>query len=258
MTAKILLIDDEDIELVGLTHMIESFHLPIEISGVCRNGVDGVDKVLTIKPDMIITDIRMPRLSGIEMLEKLKERAFQTHVIIISGYEDFHAAKKGMALGAKAYLLKPVSRDELYTALCNVLEAMGLKTEKSKIAVPAPPETDDDFLNECNAAQVIEKIIKIVQQDFILPLSVDAIAKRVYLSPSYIRRLFKNYTGVTLTNYILSVRMEKALEYCSVLQYHVYEIGGLVGYDSPSYFNMVFKKYYGTTPGEVRKRFRNA
>ncbi len=96
---------------------------------------------------------------------------------------------------------------------------------------------------------LICKIIHEVSQTF---FTIEDIAKRVYLSASYIRRLFKSQTGNTILNYLQAVRMEKALELLAQPQYKIHEIGMMVGYENPSYFNLVFKKYHGITPGAYR------
>ncbi len=103
-------------------------------------------------------------------------------------------------------------------------------------------------------AQLIGQIEQIIGTEYQSSLSIDEIASRVYLSASYISRVYKNYTGKTILDRLQSVRMKKALEFLQQPQYRIYEIGSLVGYESPSYFSMVFKKCYGMTPGKYRER----
>jgi AraC-like DNA-binding protein len=101
--------------------------------------------------------------------------------------------------------------------------------------------------------QVVSRIQAILEAEYKSPLSLDAIAERLFLSPSHMRRLFKNKTGATVMDYLENLRLEKSLNLLAQPHLKIHEIGMLVGYENPSYFNAVFKRRYGVTPGEYRK-----
>ena len=112
------------------------------------------------------------------------------------------------------------------------------------------------FAQKSNSSKsAAEQIKEIVDREYQKDLSVEEIAERIHFSPSYTRRVFKNKMGVTILDYLQSVRMEKARGYLLSPEYKVYEIGNLVGYENPSYFNLVFRKYYGVAPGAFREQY---
>ncbi len=401
--ARLLLVDDEDFELRGLVSMIQSLPLPIEVCGTARNGREGLQKALELRPGVVLTDLRMPQMSGIEMLHELHGERPEAHCVLISGFEDFEAAREGLELGMLAYLLKPVGREELFRTLarCCEIATEGTLVSPQPPAAPeeehlirrllrAPAERVDALLKESpvgerflsrmiymvislqiqptglndmfdhraplmrfakanglyapvvldgsravlvmsapallseaafiddaarkadlllseltergadgaiglseigreagqlsalyqqsllaldrqNRAglsrvvfydqrgsqfsehQVVSRIQAILEAEYKSPLSLDAIAERLFLSPSHMRRLFKNKTGATVMDYLENLRLEKSLNLLAQPQLKIHEIGMLVGYENPSYFNAVFKRRYGVTPGDYRK-----
>ena len=110
---KILLIDDEDLELEGLESMIQGLNLDFLVCGKARNGVQGLELAERLRPDVILSDVKMPKMDGIEMAQELQRAGIESYLIFISGYQDFVAAQEAVNLGARAYLLKPVNCESL-------------------------------------------------------------------------------------------------------------------------------------------------
>jgi two-component system response regulator YesN len=125
---KLLIVDDEFYIREGIRRLINWNSLGITIVGVCENGQEGYDLAVENKPDIIIMDINMSSLSGIEMAEKIKKE-FDCQFIIISGYKEFEYARSAMLLGINSYLVKPIRRDALEDA---VLRAIGLIEKEKK------------------------------------------------------------------------------------------------------------------------------
>lgn len=110
---KVLIIDDENIIRRGIRAIIERADTGFRTIVECTNGVEALQKVSEESFDLIITDIRMPQMDGLEFIHELQKRNLAQKVIILSGYDDFQYAQKALKYGAKAYLLKPVDRREL-------------------------------------------------------------------------------------------------------------------------------------------------
>lgn len=110
---KILIVDDEKIFRKGLRAMITSLDPEWEVVGDASDGYEALDRAEVLHPDVILTDIRMPRMDGIALQRVVKERFPQTECVVVSGYEDFTYALQSMRYGAKDYLMKPVERSEL-------------------------------------------------------------------------------------------------------------------------------------------------
>ncbi|WP_438433214.1 response regulator transcription factor [Gorillibacterium sp. sgz500922] len=115
---RIMVVEDEAKTRKGIVHLIEKFGEPYEVVGECDNGMDAIDLIGEIKPDVVITDIRMPGMDGVQMLESIPQKGPLFQSIILSGYSDFHMAQRALSLGnVSEYLLKPVTADDLKRAL---------------------------------------------------------------------------------------------------------------------------------------------
>lgn len=114
---SILIVDDEKIITEGLKLILERSKEDYYICGVAYNGLEGIDSALKEKPDIIITDVRMHQMDGLEMIRRLKEAGVEAKFIILSGYSDFNYAKKAIEMAVKFYITKPVEEEELYEAL---------------------------------------------------------------------------------------------------------------------------------------------
>ncbi|GGE01402.1 response regulator [Paenibacillus nasutitermitis] len=126
---KLLLIDDEQIILDGLVQKIDWAGLRMELAAAATNAVSALQLVIELKPDIVLTDIRMPGMDGIELIKRLKELQPQLLCIILSGYGDFDYAKRAIQYGVEAYLLKPIKDAELNRTLA---EMVG-KLERKKL-----------------------------------------------------------------------------------------------------------------------------
>ncbi|GEM_PF-489571 len=121
---KILIVEDELKTLNGIASLIEEISGGYEVAGKARSGEKGIELAQEIKPDIIITDIRMGGMTGLEMMKKLQERKIQSQYIILSGYAEFQYAREAIALGSMDYLLKPINRELLEEALKKVKAAI--------------------------------------------------------------------------------------------------------------------------------------
>ena len=103
---SVYIADDEAWITIGLKKLIQKSGLPFEVIGEAHNGVTTLEDIKTLKPDVLFTDIRMPGLSGLEVMSYISEHQFATKVVLISGYAEFEYARQAMLCGAFDYLLK--------------------------------------------------------------------------------------------------------------------------------------------------------
>ena len=107
---SVYIADDEVWITIGLKKLIQKSGLPFEVIGEAHNGVTTLEDIKTLKPDVLFTDIRMPGLSGLEVMSYISEHQFATKVVLISGYAEFEYARQAMLCGAFDYLLKPIQQ----------------------------------------------------------------------------------------------------------------------------------------------------
>src|SRR6185295_11903830 len=120
---NILVVEDEPLALDDLLGMLQAFDSAHRIIG-CASGVEALIQAETTPPDLVITDIRMPEIDGLELVRKLKVRAPQLAAIVLSGYSEFEYARTSLRLGIADYLLKPVRTDTLHQTVARALAAL--------------------------------------------------------------------------------------------------------------------------------------
>lgn len=126
---KVLIADDESIVLEGLKYIIDWEKLGFSICSEARNGEETLEKILNLNPELVLLDIKMPKLSGIEIVKLAREHNFSGHFIILSGYSDFSYAQKAIRYGVDFYLTKPIDEEELTESVTKVYETI-LKERK--------------------------------------------------------------------------------------------------------------------------------
>ena len=117
---KVLIADDEAVVLEGLKYIIDWEALGFSICSQAKNGNETLEKIMKLSPDLVLLDIRMPGLTGIEIVQIARERGFTGHFIILSGYSDFSYAQTAIRYGVDFYLTKPIDEDELENAVTTV------------------------------------------------------------------------------------------------------------------------------------------
>lgn len=124
---NVIIAEDQQLILKDLCNKISKIDSEINIVATAINGQDAYEKVLEFKPDIVFTDINMPILSGIEMIEKVKSEGLSTHFVIISGYKDFEYARGAMKAGVDDYLLKPIIIDDIKNIFDNLKSKLSMK-----------------------------------------------------------------------------------------------------------------------------------
>lgn len=160
---KLLIADDEEIIRKRLVMKIEWNSLGFEVIGEASNGLELLELIKRLKPDVVLTDIRMPLMDGIELVEKVKEENIDTEIIVLSGFAEFEYAQKMLRLGVKDYILKPIDKEQIY----KVFEALKYKLNeknnkfrdlKSKFII-------DIFMNNLSDVQIEEKNYEFYHSD---------------------------------------------------------------------------------------------
>jgi len=220
-----------------------------------ENGLEALELIRERKPDLVVTDIRMPGLNGIELLERLRGEGIETPVILLTGYAEFEYAQKAVRWGACAYILKPVERDELIAAVEDGLARGGPSKRATEAAdgtgVPRAPE--DDVPRTRNA--LIRKALEYIHREYERPtLGIKELAEQIHLNPSYVSVLFKEETNQTFSDYVLGLRLRKAKELLLDTDMKIYEIAERTGFSTSKYFVKVFREKERLTPKQFREQ----
>ena len=270
---RVYLIDDEAIILRGLETTYAWERMGVEIVGTSQNPREAMNEILEKKPDIIITDIRMKQMSGLDLICEVNSRSDKKYVwIVISAYRDFEYAQRACELGAFTYLLKPIEDIKLEKAIQDAAKIVLEKKQETKIHedyerfIENNREAFEDYVSEKFSGeqtdrrrptrecieQATEYVQEHLQDEF---LNIGIVAQAVYLNQVYFGRLFRRETGKSFKQYLLEERLKRAKILLKETDDTVVEICEKVGIPNPSYFTQQFKHQVGCLPTEYRKRY---
>ena len=230
---RILIVDDAPVVCQGMKHLIDWSSYGFQIAGTASDGVQALELQKKNHYDLIITDLKMPRMDGIELIRSLAEEKDPCKVIIISAYGEFSYAQAAMQYGVQYYLLKPVDENVLCGYLSKIAEELSGKENG-----PEEQSAQDRFEHQYNLSVngVVTEIRRYVNKHYNEALTLNSLSKIYTFSPVYLGRLFKKETGVSFNEYLNNCRIDAAKEYISHSTYMTYEIAALVGYKDIKYF----------------------
>lgn len=244
---KLLVVDDELVILQGILKILREGNTPFTHIESAQDAFEALSLLSEFKPNLIITDITMPEMNGLEFIAKAKEEQLCERFIILTGYDQFAYAKQALRLSVIDYLLKPIDKLELLALLKRV--ANEIMEELNHTERPDEGATQPAYSNH------IEKVLKHIHCHYQQDLSLESLSELTDLHPSYISSLFKNEVGLSFIQYLQEYRMDKAKE---LLAHHpsmsVPIVANQVGYENPQHFMKVFKKVVGSTPGSFREQ----
>ncbi len=258
---RIVVVEDEALVKRGLILTTDWLKFDCEVVGEASNGLEGIETIAKIKPDIVITDVRMPGLDGIEMIEQVKAEGNKPEFIIISGYSEFEYARQAVKLGVRDFLIKPIEDEDLEQALRNTCDAVRDKQRISKIQDKMNDISDsrvmlfkEYMLDEKKEDDYVVRAVKHISLNYQKEISVKSVADSLFISESYLSRLFKNKVGQTFGDYLTYYRIKKACELLKKPDGKIYEVANYIGYKDQRYFSMIFKKLVGVTPKEFREK----
>lgn len=214
---KVLVVEDEELIRKGIALAVDWAALDCVVVGEAANGREALEAVKRYHPTLIITDLKMPEMDGLEMLAALREQGNPAYVIILTAYDSF------------AYAQQTQQPEEPFLP--------GLKKgDKSKYVLQAM-----DYISRHYGDQSI---------------SVSSIARELGLSESNLSHLFRKETDYTILNYLTRYRIHRAMKLLRDCRMKVYEVAEQVGYRGITYFSATFKKVAGVSPSEYQDTCR--
>lgn len=231
---NIVVVEDEYKIRYGLLQLISKQNMEYRVVGEAENGYEGLKMVRDLLPDVVITDIRMPKMDGLEMIENIRKLNINAKFVILTGYAEFEYAQKGLRLGVYDYLLKPVAISDVKNLLNRLVN----------------PESREDGQQQAQYSRVVHDMVSVIKKNYAQRLGLDVFADKYHLTPEYLSSLFTKETGSNFSNYIKGVRMEKAKELLLNSNMKIYDIALRVGYPDQKYFSKVFKEYTGVSAKE--------
>lgn len=249
---RVIIADDEETIRNGLKKLIESYDIGLNVVAMAEDGEEALKLIKDHKPEIILMDINMPFLNGLEIIEQVKDIDENAKTIIISGYDKFDYAQKALELGVFSYLLKPIDYRNFKDVLLKAMESYKDRMwEINKL--------NEENNIEDKPKDVPNEALAYIKKNFTdKELSLKIVADNLFISQSYLTKLVKEKTGFSFTDYLnkLRIDMAKSLLTNDEYNYSIKDISTMVGYNSQHYFSRAFKNYMDMSPIQYRNKFK--
>lgn len=246
---RVLIVEDEELLRKGLIFTFDWASLSCLIVGEARNGAEGLELIDTLKPDLVITDIKMPVMDGLTMLDHFKQASFES--IIMTGFEEFDYAKKAIELNVAKYITKPIDEAELTDAIREIIQKINQKKHYQAL------ESNRQFsliknINNQNVQfdKYSKQIIEYIEKNYQTRTNLEDLAQELKISVGYVAKVFKESTGYSVNDYLNRYRISKSIELLKLDQYKLFEIAEMCGFSEYKYFHRVFRLYLKLSPKE--------
>ncbi|WP_158602322.1 response regulator transcription factor [Cohnella endophytica] len=264
---KLLIAEDVKTVRDTLVRSIPWETLGITLLGAVPNGKEALDRLEDEDADLLLTDIGMPKMNGLELIEAIQVRRPDIRCIILSGLNEFEHARKAIKLQVLDYVLKPIDPAEIETVVSRATATISKEREERRERAIAEQVSKDklphlsemllpgEMSGNLKKKKLVEQAIRYVKDRFMSrDLALSDVATAVGLSEKYMNLLVKDVTGTTINHLIIRLRMEEAARLLLDPGNRIYEICDRIGYADQDHFRESFKKQYGLTPTEYRNQ----
>lgn len=251
MKYGVIVAEDEMLIQKDLIRKINESSTDFEVVGSSQTGVQALELIKKEAPSLLVTDIRMPVMDGLELIRQAREILPDMDTIIISGYSEFEYAQTAIHLQVREYLLKPVDKKKLEDALLSLQREYAIKIQ----------DLEKFFSSSASRTpfQTTEVLKDYLTENFSKQINLNLIAENLNYSPTHLSRLFQQYYKISPSKYLIKIRMERAKQYMDTQpDMTVHMVGEAVGYPDPGYFSRIFKKYVGVSPQKYREMSEEA
>lgn len=242
---RIIIVDDEIDIRVGMSSIINWKDHGYEMVGTAENGKKALSLCESVSPHLVISDIRMPFMDGIQLASSIRKQWPDVKVLLLSGFSDFEYAKQAIQYGVSSYILKPVDVNELAEELKKIKKSLDhLHLNSASIS-----------LKESQGSKLtgIDQILSYIIDHSSENLSLRLLGEIFFLSDFYIGKLIKKYTGLTFNEYLNYLRIENAKYMLRNSDLSIHEIIERTGYKFPDHFYRNFKKYVKLSPKKYQE-----
>ena len=238
---SMIIVDDEKFIAESIS-LYDWEEIDVKVEAVFLNAQDAISYVQKHPVDIVLTDICMHGVSGLELARTIKQQNSKIKIICISAYDNYEYLRSALKLGIEDYILKPIDKEQLMTVVSQTL----LDAEKTREL-----ELVDTDIGKQNIP--IDMARDYIRKNYASSISLESVAGVVNLNSAYLSFLFKKVVGMTFSDYVNQCRIEAAAKLLENSNYNINEIAEMSGYHEPRYFSDKFKKKMGVTPSEYRK-----
>ena len=260
---RLLIADDEKLEREALAEMVARRFEHEVVLELAENGRKAADTAVLWGADLILMDIEMPGMSGLDAARAILAQRPGCRVIFVTAYSLFQYAHEAVHLGACDYLLKPVDPDELEASIRRAMRQVEAERKLEELAtakaLPEPQDAgaapaEDAADEDSPAAMVMAQVRRYLEDNYMFDLSLDSVGEILHISPAYLSAQFKKYQKMNFLDCLTELRINAAKKLLADPLRSTAEVASMVGYDDSSYFARAFKKRTGMTPTQYRRQ----
>lgn len=256
---RMLIVDDEEIIRRGLA-MLDWASVGIDQVETAENGVEARELLRAHNIDIVVSDIKMPGLSGLELAEYVAACTRHTRVILLTGFSDFAYAQSAIKSGVSDYLLKPVKPQELLDAVGHALKGLRLDVKTERIVREYSEQGSSLSLQQQvlqgfrGVGDGVAAILQYMAANYADSISLGSLAREYHFSSMHISRMIKKETGYSFVDILTGIRLVSAAKLLREENSRVNAVCDRSGWSDQRYFSQVFKKVFGRTPLEYRRQ----
>ncbi|MGH4050124.1 MAG: response regulator transcription factor [Clostridium sp.] len=245
-----LIVDDEDIIANGIKKCVNWNKFKINKVNTCNNGKQAFEFINDNDVDILITDIRMPGIDGINLIKNIRATGYDNiEILLLTAYKDFNYAKEAIKYNVIDYLVKPTTPDEIEKIIEKMMQK--IKARSVKYSFTMDEKNDYEDINVHNKhKRLCDNIIKYLEENYDKEITLNIIASNFYLSSNYIGKIFKDVVNKSYKEILVDIRINRAKELIKTGEYKNLEVADMVGYKNYENFRQGFKKITGINPSE--------
>lgn len=265
---KVIVVDDKPIIRKSIVKSVNWDIYNCICIGEAGDGVEAIEIIEKELPDLVITDIKMPEVDGLDLSKYLKNNHPKTKVIMITGYDEFEYAQSALRIGVLDLILKPIDQQVLYGSIKKAVDLIKREEAEEKIRQQIQEEkillekeiknykqSNSEVFDINKCGHIVKKAIQFIEKEYAGKLSLEQVSQKVNVTPTYLSRLIKKEMGKSFVEVITEVRMVKAKQLLKVSTNKIYEVGNQVGFENYAYFYQLFKKHFNMTPKQFKNKY---
>ena len=240
---KVLIVEDELLMCHGLSVLVDWERLGFSVCGFCQDGLTAQKQLELEKYDLLLCDLHIPGMDGLELIHWIRERDKAMQIIIITAYAEFEYARQAISENVCAYLLKPVDEALLEDSLRQAARALRARDE-GRGTQAREAESPEDALGA---------IVQQIHNGLAGGLTVDRLARDHFMTAAQLNHLFSKRFHISTKEYIRNVQLERAKRLLRQSDRLIYEIAAEVGFQDVDYFTRWFRQNTGISPTDYRR-----
>ncbi len=247
---NVLIVDDDANICRGLAESLNWERYSVDRVFTADNGLSALEIIRSKQISLVITDVKMPSINGLEFIRRAKALNQELQFIMISGYAEFDYVQQALRLQALDYLLKPVRLNDVMMLLDKIFPTQEEAPRQPLLRISTES-------NPRATSPLVRSIIAYIDKHYMEPITLNSIADWLERNPTYISYVFKKETDMKLFDYIMRVRIQRAQQLIASTSLSFSEIARQVGFDEYRSFVRAYQKIIGTSPRESIKKGGN-